>query len=327
MIDMRARIDAQREHRSKNPGRIGLKINLYHGYELEAVAAAAEAAKLVPNPIECFMVGDSYLTTHLGRPSTRLGPSEWDWALNLMVSLVAEVRRALDRAYAGADRPYLLADFPDGATRTPDQAIEAAQRFADAGAEAVKLEIASSADHLTLETLVAHGFPVVAHLGYTPQHNKLRRYGGTVEELYQLCRAARAVRNLGAVALVLEMVTETANRLLSHPRGLTTYSIFSGKADLGGQSLNVWDAVFRPASPSKYFPPTATLDAATDRARYGPATTVPAMTQLLRMTVEGEFPPSPPGDDVVATLFDPWREGFLATLLDPRKAVRLVGAS
>lgn len=312
MFDVRARIDGQRQRRSHNPGRIGLKINLYHGYELEAVAAAAEAAGLAPNPIECFMVGDSYLMTHLGRSSTRLDPAEQGWALDLMVSLVAESRSALDRCYTGPDRPYLLGDFPDGAAGTPERAIAAARRFMEAGAEAVKLEIAGDADLVILEALVAVGFPVVAHLGYTPQHNRLRRYGATVEELRQLCQAACTVRDLGAVALVLEMVTETANRLLSrpHPDGLATHSIFSGRADLGGQSLNVWDTVFRPGRPSRYFPPTATLDPATDRHRYGPAVLVPAMTELLRLTVGGEFPLSPPGHDLPAALFDPWGDNL-----------------
>ena len=309
---MRARIGVQRLRRSQHPGRIGLKINLYHDYELEAVAAAADAAGLVTNPIECFMVGDSYLTTHLGRPSTQLDPDEWDWALELMVSLVEESRLALDRTYTGLDRPYLLADFPDGAARTPDRAIQAARRLTEAGAEAVKIEIAGSADFATLDALATTGFPVVAHLGYAPQRSRLRRYGAMVEEITQLCQAARTARDLGSVALVLEMVTQTANRLLSrpHPTGLATYSIFSGKADLGGQSLNVWDAVFRPGRPSKYFPPTATLDPATDRDRYGPATIVPAMTELLGLTMSGEFPLSPSGSDLLAVLFDPWGDGL-----------------
>jgi len=309
MIDVREKIKRQLARRPHNPGRIGLKINLYHDFEVEAVVRAADAAGVAANQIECMMVGDSYLTTHLARSSTRLEPGEHEWARGLMASLVSECRAAIDRTLPTSEAPYLLADMPDGAAASPDSAIRSARSFLDAGAEAVKLEVASEYDFVTLEGVCDAGIPAVVHLGYTPQQGPLRRYGATIDEFCGLCDDVRRARACGAVAIVLEMVTETANRLLCrpHPGGLAVYSIFSGRAELGAQSLNVWDSVFQRRA-SKYFPPTATLDVARDRDRYGPETIVPAMRELMRMTVDRRFPLTPEGRDLPAVLIDPWGE-------------------
>ncbi len=292
---LRALVTAQHRQRETNPGRVGIKVNLYHGYELEAVAAAAAEAALDPDPIECFMVADSYLMTHLGRPSTRLAPGERDWGLALMAALVAECRDARDGAYRNGARPYILGDLPDGAARTPRYAVTSAQVLIDAGAEAVKLEVAGRAQLAQVDALGAAGIPVVVHLGYSPQRGELRRHGQTRAEVAALCDLAGSVRNLGAVAVVVEMVTEAVNQLLCapDPDALPVYSIFSGRADLGGQSVNVWDSVFRRTPPSRFFPPTATLDPTLDRDRYRPPVIRAAMRELLQLTVEGRFPPSP----------------------------------
>jgi ketopantoate hydroxymethyltransferase len=305
-------IASRHRHRAANPGRVGIKVNLYHGYELEAVAAAAVDAGLRPDPIECFMVADSYLMTHLGRPTTRLETDEWPWGMDLMCRLVGECRDARDRVYGVGDRPFLLGDLPDGAATTPDRALDSAGRLLRSGAEAIKLELSGKKQLAHVEVLAEAGVPVIAHLGYTPQRGELRRFGKTMEELTALCSLACAVRDRGAVAVVLEMVTEAANRLLTQPdpRALPVYSIFSGRADLGGQSLNVWDSVFRPSRPSQFFPPTATLDSATDRAKYGPEAVRTAMGQLLALTVQGVFPLSPgPAQDLdrlALQRFRPW---------------------
>lgn len=314
---LRARIGGYLRSRPANPGRIGLKINLYRDYELAAVAAAAAAAGLEPDPIECFMVGDSYLMTHLGRATTRLEPHEHAWALQLMAGLVAECRAARDAHYPGEDQPFLLADLPDGAVATAATAVASAGRMLAAGADAVKIEVASEEELALVAALAEAEIPTVVHIGYTPQRGSLRRYGATAEEVAHLCDAARTARDLGACALVLEMVTEAANGVLCapHPDALPVYSIFSGRADLGGQSLNVWDSVFRSGRPSKFFPPTATLDPAADRDRYRDAL-VPAMTELLRLTVAGEFPLSPKGHAFPPELFDPWGSGADISVTD-----------
>jgi ketopantoate hydroxymethyltransferase len=265
------------------------------------------------------MVGDSYLMTHLGRSSTQLDAREHEWFLNVMISLVGEVARALAPVapvapLKGARRPFLLADMPDGAAATPARCLAAADRLAAAGAEAFKLEITSRESLGVLEALARHGHTVLAHIGYTPQDGTNRRYGDTVAEAQDLFAQARAVRDHGACGMTLERVSEPVNRALSRvrPGALPAYSIFSGKAPGGGQSLNVWDAVFAPDVPRRYFPPTSTLA----RSAYPHGYTEPVirdhMVKLIHATLRGEFPLSPPtqlaaGDVEALVELDPWQ--------------------
>jgi ketopantoate hydroxymethyltransferase len=297
----------------RQPGTTAIKINLYNGLEAGAVLEAI-AAMRAGDAVECFMVGDSYLMTHLGYPSTRLDTKEQqDWFLNVMISLVGEVARALAPLH-GTRRPFLLADLPDGAAVTTAKCLAAAERMVAAGAEAIKLEIVSPESLGMLEALARRGYTVLAHIGYTPQDGANRRHGDSVGEALELFGQARAARDHGACGLTLERVSEPVNRTLCQvrPGALPIYSIFSGRAAGGGQSLNVWDAVFLPDVARRYFPPTATLP----RSAYPEGYTAPViqdhMTRLLAATLRGEFPLSPPtrlaAQDIELLLdIDPWQ--------------------
>ena len=295
---------------------IGLKINLYTAAEVSGLALAL-ADGLAQAPVECLMVGDSYFTTHLGRDGTALtGPDEQARGLAVLVDRVAEVRAAVDALLAPGRLPYLMADLPDGAMDTPQAALRAAARFTDAGADVVKMEITHPGLMRCVEHVADAGVPVVAHLGYTPQRGSLSRHGDTVPHAVALFADARRVRDAGACALVLEMVSETVNRALSMPdlTSLPVYSVFSGSAPYGGQRLNVWDAVFRPPTPRRFFPPTAVFDAERDRERYTPEVIADRLGDLIRRTLADAFPPSPPTRLTVDERYEllaswPWRGG------------------
>ncbi|MFF7635713.1 3-methyl-2-oxobutanoate hydroxymethyltransferase [Kitasatospora sp. NPDC008050] len=300
--------------RFDDPGELGLKINLYRGLEVEGLARALAAPGLADSPIECLMVGDSYFMTHLGRPGTVLaGAAEQEWALATLVALVAEVRGAMERHLPTARRPFLLADLPDGATADRAAALAATARYTAAGADAVKIEVAGERELRCVEAVAATGVPTVAHLGYTPQLGRLARHGEGMAEALTLFAQARRAREAGAAALVVEMVSEPVNQALSRPHqdGLPVYSVFSGRARWGGQSLNLWDSVVRPARPSRFFPPTAVLDAAEVPTRYTPELIGDRMAELIRLTRDGGFPLSPRTaltEHEIADLsaFDPW---------------------
>jgi len=294
--------------RHESPAQLGLKVNAYRGYEIEGLAKALRAPDLADSPVECVMVGDSYFMTHLGRDTTVMsGPAERDWALTTMVGLVAEVREAMDDAFPGTRVPFLLADLPDGATADPDTALRAADRFAAAGADAVKIEVAGEDELRCVAAVADTGVPTLAHLGYTPQLTGLGRHGDAEEDALALFAQARRARDAGACGLIVEMVSEPVNQALSrpHPAGLPTWSVFSGRARWGGQSLNLWDAVVRPARPGRYFPPTPTLDAADVPEAYTPDLISDRMRELIRLTLAGWFPLSP------------------RTALEPRQAARI----
>jgi len=299
--------------RAQQTAPVAIKINLYNALEASAVLEAIATTRSA-EAVECFMVGDSYLMTHLGHASTQLETrAQQDWFLNVMIALVGEVSRTL-APLKTTRRPFLIADLPDGAATTPARCLAAAERLAAAGAEAYKLEITSKGSLAVLEAMARSGFAVLAHIGYTPQDGTNRRYGDTVDEAHELFRYARAARDHGACGLTLERVSEPVNRALCHPRpsALPIYSIFSGKAAGGGQSLNVWDSVFVPECPRRYFPPTATLSRSSYPAGYTEAVIREHMTRLLAATLRGEFPLSPPtqlsAGDVEGLLeLDPWQ--------------------
>ncbi|WP_149183705.1 3-methyl-2-oxobutanoate hydroxymethyltransferase [Streptomyces sp. TRM49041] len=297
-----------------SPAQLGLKVNAYRGYEIEGLAQALRTPDLADSPVECVMVGDSYFMTHLGRPGTVMsGAAEQEWALATLVGLVAEVRKSTDAEFTAARRPFLLADLPDGATRDTGTARAAAGRFAAAGADAVKVEVAGEAELRCVEAVAATGLPTLAHLGYTPQLTRLGRHGDAVDDAMELFAQARRARDAGACGLIVEMVSEPVNQALSrpHPEGLPVYSVFSGRARWGGQSLNLWDAVVRPAKAGRYFPPTPTLDAADVPTAYTPELIADRMRELIRLTLAGWFPLSPrtaldPRDSARIADTDPW---------------------
>ncbi|GAA4791692.1 3-methyl-2-oxobutanoate hydroxymethyltransferase [Streptomyces ziwulingensis] len=282
--------------RYASPAQLGIKINAYRGFEVEGLAQALRTPDLVDSPVESVMVGDSYFMTHLGRSTTVMtGRAEQEHALDTLVGLVAEVRGPLDKEFPPARRPFLLADLPDGATRDADAAVAAAARFAAAGADAVKVEVADEGGMRCVEAVAADGHPTVAHLGYTPQCTALARYGDGVDAAADLFALARRARDAGACALVVEMVSEPVNQALSrpHPEGLPVYSVFSGRARWGGQSLNLWDAVVRRAGAGRYFPPTPCIDVSDVSVAYTPELIAERMRELIRLTLAGWFPLSP----------------------------------
>ncbi|MFE0878080.1 3-methyl-2-oxobutanoate hydroxymethyltransferase [Streptomyces smyrnaeus] len=282
--------------RYSSPAQLGLKINVYRDYEVEGLARALCTPDLADSPVECVMVGDSYFMTHLGRPGTAMtGPAEEEWALATLVGLVGEVRGAMDKEFPEDRRPFLLSDLPDGTTRNAHRALAAADRFTAAGADAVKIEVSCEDDLRCAEAVAATGTPTLVHLGYTPQRSALGRHGDDLETAFELFAWARRARDAGACGLIVEMVSEPVNQALSRPdgKGLPIYSVFSGRARWGGQSLNLWDAVVRPARASRYFPPTAVIDAADVATAYGPELIADRMRELIRLTLAGWFPLSP----------------------------------
>jgi len=300
-------------NRAQQAAPVAIKINLYNALEANAVLEAISTMRAA-EAVECFMVGDSYLMTHLGYSTTQLDTREQqDWFLNVMISLVGEVARTL-APLKTVRRPFLIADLPDGAAATTARCLTSVERLTHAGAEAIKLEITSPSSLDTLEALARHGYVVLAHIGYTPQGGANRRYGDTLDEAHEMFGYARAARDHGACGLTLERVSEPVNRALCHPRSnaLPIYSIFSGKAAGGGQSLNVWDSVFMPECPRRYFPPTATLTRAAYPTEYTEAVIREHMIRLLELTLRGEFPLSPPSQlsaqEIESLLeIDPWQ--------------------
>lgn len=273
-----------------------IKLNLYRDYEVEAVAQAWGDNPLLELGIglDCLMVSDSYLMTHLGRKSTRLASGEQALFLEIMTGLVKEVAHRTAQLFPD-DTPYIVGDMPDGSVATGEMALRSADRMRNAGADVIKLEVHSISVMPIIERLVREGFRVMAHLGYTPQAGADGRVGGSLDGAHALFASARQVREVGAESIVLEKVDEFVHRaLVDHPDALPSYAIFSGKSERGGQSLNIWDSVFKPGFCARYFPPTARDTADSFPAAYSRHVISQRISELLSLTAAGEFPLSPP---------------------------------
>jgi ketopantoate hydroxymethyltransferase len=281
--------------RYESPAQTGLKINLYRAVEVEGLAVALDTLAAEQPPVECVMVGDSYFMTHLGRSTTALnGEAEREEGLDTLVGLVTEVRGAVEANFSPKSRPFVLADLPDGTVDTPAGARAAAGRFFAAGADAVKIEFSGPVARDCITAVTSDG-AVFGHLGYTPQSGTLRRHGNSPTEASQVFAQARQIRDAGACGLIVEMVSEPVNQALSRPdaRALPVYSIFSGRARWGGQSLNAWDAVVKSPRPARHFPPTAVIDRSEVPEEYTAKLIGDRLAELMQMTLSGWYPRSP----------------------------------
>jgi ketopantoate hydroxymethyltransferase len=316
-------LKVQIKKRHKNPSTPAIKINLYNALEVKAVAQAIQNLNgycgfVTP---DCFMLGDSLLTTHMRRESTRLATLEdQDQFIKTMLKSADEVRNAINECFIKEARPYFMCDLPDGSSVSEYRLLLVTEMMIEHGADMVKLEIANKNDLASLEYLTRKNIPVAAHLGYAPQKNINRQYGKTLNETLELLKLVKLARECGASVLILERVAEVVNRILSKPsrNGLPIYSIFSGKSPGCGQSLNVWDSVYKPPFKALFFPPTADLNIDTYPGSYTYDHIVVCFEKLLKLTLNGDFPKSPSSslstnDISFLESLDPWTYNFETT--------------
>ena len=272
---------------------MALKVNLYKGYELEAVAESLASQTSPDLRLDSIMVADSYANTHLGLPSTCLS-SEAEQALFFQVlrDLVYEVRLARDNQPELKESCYLIADMPHGTLDQLQTGVDNCLRMLDAGAESIKIEMTTDLRWKIADELTARQVPVLAHLGYTPQAGLRQLHGRQAADVWQLIALACRARDVGASCIILENVSTVVNAALSRPSkaGLPVYSIFSGRPSYAGLSVNVWDCVYQPRFASQFFPPSANRDSSSFPAGYSRADIGRHFSQTLEQIQSGEYP-------------------------------------
>ena len=171
--------------------RRGEKWSMLTAYDAMTASAFDQAG------IPVLLVGDTMGDNHLGYDSTV--PVTLEEVLFLAAAVVRGTRRAL-----------VIGDLPFGSyQRDAAEALRSATRLVkEAGVGAVKLEGGErSAAQIAL--MVGAGIPVMGHVGLTPQSvntlgHRVQGRGETAAR--QLLRDAKAVRDAGAFAVVLEAV-------------------------------------------------------------------------------------------------------------------------
>lgn len=129
-------------------------------------------------------------------------------------------------------RALVIADLPFGSYQaSPKQCFHTAVRFMkEAGAHAVKLE--GGLEMLPqVRKLAASGIPVMAHIGFTPQHEHQLggyRVQGRGERAQRLVEVAQAFEEAGAFALLIEMVPSETAAAITDAVSIPTVGIGAG---------------------------------------------------------------------------------------------------
>jgi 3-methyl-2-oxobutanoate hydroxymethyltransferase len=190
-------------------------------------------ARLVDACCDLVLVGDSVGMVLHGLPSTLAV------TLDMMILHGQAVGRGLARACMVVDLPF--GSYEEG----PAQAFRSAARvMAETGAQAVKIEGGERVAD-TVRHLVAHGVPVMGHVGLTPQ--SVHAFGGYKvqgrgADAERVAADARAVAEAGAFAVVLEKVPDPLARRITAALDVPTIGI-GASAACDGQILVVDDVL------------------------------------------------------------------------------------
>src|SRR5215470_16052928 len=178
-------------------------------------------ASIADGLVDCILVGDSYGMVVLG----------YDTTIPVTIDELLPVCKAVRR---GSDQALLIGDMPFMSFQiSVEEAVRNAGRFIkEGGMEAVKVEGGKEMVPV-VEGISKAGIPVLGHIGVTPQTATLqggyRVQGRTAKDGERLLEDALALEKAGAFAIVLEMVTEEAAKMVSESLRIPTIGIGSGR--------------------------------------------------------------------------------------------------
>ena len=182
--------------------------------------------------IDIILVGDSVGMVVLGHPDTTSVTME---------DMIHHCRAAA----RGTKNALLVCDLPIGSYGAVGQAVANAQRLADAGAHAVKLE-GGKTQREQIAAIVSAGIPVLAHIGMLPQQVRAeggyKLKGNTPAQAKSLIQDGKAVEKAGAFAVVVELVKESVAKRITASLSIPTLGIGSGP-HCDGQILVTHDLI------------------------------------------------------------------------------------
>lgn len=154
----------------------------------------------------------------------------------------------------GAGKLPIVGDMPIYSYKNKEIALENAQRFIEAGADAVKLE-----GHFpdTISYLVEHDIPVQGHIGLLPQtYESFKVVGRKAEEQERLLAEAKDIEQAGAFTIVLESIPEMLGKEITESIEIPTIGIGAGRF-CDGQVLVIndllgMDPAFHPKFVKRY---------------------------------------------------------------------------
>ena len=175
--------------------------------------------------IDIILVGDSLGMVFQGDSTTK------NVTMEQMLYHVEAVAK-------GAGSLPIVGDMPIHSYSNKEVALENAQRFIDAGANAIKLE---GYFPETISYLVEHGILVQGHIGLLPQtYESFKVVGRKQEDQGRLLREAKEVEQAGAFTLVLESIPEILGKEITESIEIPTIGIGAGRY-CDGQVLVISD--------------------------------------------------------------------------------------
>ncbi len=191
--------------------------------------------------VDIILVGDSLGMVVLGYKDTK----------NVTM---ADMIRHTEAVARGARTAVIVGDMPIATYDNVEDALRNAQRFMDAGADAVKLE--GNKTEVT-EALISSGIPVMGHVGLLPQTaDQLKVRGKKRNEAERIYADALKLDGLGVFSIVLECIPLRLARRITEAVNSITIGIGAG-VHCDGQVLVVNDMLgmeegFKPKHVKRY---------------------------------------------------------------------------
>ncbi len=218
-----SRITIQDLHNKKKEGR---KITMLTAYDA-LFAGIVDAVE-----VDVILVGDSLGVVVQGKENTL------SVTMDEMIYHTQMVSRATRRSLVVGDMPFM--SYQIGV----QEALKNAGRFLhDGGAAGVKLEGGVRVVE-QIQAMVAHGIPVIGHIGMTPQSIHMfggyRVQGKEESAAERLIRDAKALEQAGVFAIVLEAIPTHLARKITQAISVPTIGIGAGP-HCDGQVLVLYD--------------------------------------------------------------------------------------
>ncbi len=230
-------------YKIKQSKKKGKKIVMLTAYDAPTASILSECG------VDMILVGDSVGNALLGYEST------------IPVTLEDVIHHSAAVARAKPDS-LIIGDMPFMSYKVSiEQALEnCALMLQEGGAEAVKIEGASSRVVDIVRAVVDSGIPVMGHIGLTPQSifqlGGYRVQGRTAELTEALVEQAKALEDAGVFSIVIELVPSESAKLITEAISIPTIGIGAGP-HCDGQVLVLWDMLglfedFKPKFVKKY---------------------------------------------------------------------------
>ncbi len=174
-------------------------------------------SKVLDKYCDIILVGDSVATAFYGMKNTRY------------ISLETMINHSI-AVSKGIKQSTLVVDMPFGSYKNLKQAKKNVKKvFKKTHCDAVKLE-SDGKNFSIINNLVKLGFPVMGHIGFTPQYKKkFKPQGLKKNEEIRLIEESKKIEKAGAFSLVLECVAEKTAKKITKLISIPTIGIGSSK--------------------------------------------------------------------------------------------------